>query len=215
MAKIFFSVFNNNMELKNHYCDYTFQARPGKRLTKLVRKEYSGDKTRVDKFKSLFDRVHNKLDTNTVVDIDKKERYIFSNTSFPNISYCYEQKLAQGPLSEVVVTECPKTFVYGQLLLFRNIVKILSERNIPLEEIEKMGVERVTHPYARKIFIEAVKIAKWIRENQPKQNLNQINFAIADNLMATEILSENREVLAKLENDLPNYIAKIRELLEQ
>ena len=108
-----------------------------------------------------------------------------------------------------------KTFANGQLLLFRNIVKILSERNIPLEEIEKMGVERVTHPYARKIFIEAVKIAKLIRENQPKQNLNQINFAIADNLLTTEILSKNREVLAKLENNLPNYIAKIRALLEQ
>ena len=203
------------MEIRNYYCDFTFQAHPGKRMIKLVRNEYSGNEAKVSKFKRLFNRVHDRLDTNTVIDIDKKERYIFSNTSFPNISYCYNQKLEQGPLSEVVVTECPKVFGYGQLLLFRNIVKILSERNIPLEEIEKMGLKRITHSTARKTFMEIIKTAKWMRENRPKQELSQINFEIADNIMGAEILAKNKEVLAKYKDNLPKYIAKIRELSEQ
>lgn len=202
------------MELRNNYYNYTFQAQTGKRLTKLVREEYHGNEKKVAKFQKLFNRVHDKLDTNTVVDIDKQERYIFSNTSFPNISYCYEGKVVQGPLSEIMVTECPKTFAYGQLLLFRNIVKVLSERKIPLEEIEQMGLKRITHPNARKTFIETIKIAKWMRENQPERKLNQINFEIAGNIIINEILTKNEKVLAKYRRNPRVYIAKVRKLLE-
>lgn len=206
--------FSNSMEIQNQYCHYTFQARPGKQLTKLVRKDFGGDEAKVAKFKSLFDRVHPDLDTNTVIDIDKKERYVFSNSSFPNISYCYERKLVQKPLAEVVVTECPKVFSYGQLLLFRNIVKILSDRNISLEEVEKKGLERITNSKASKTFMETIKIAKWIKENMPKSKLNQTDFEVADNIIATEKLNKNREALSEHENDLRNFITKVREILE-
>ena len=206
--------FSNSMKIQNQYCHYTFQARPGKQLTRLVRKDFGGDEAKVAKFKSLFDRIHIDLDTNTVIDIDKKERYVFSNSSFPNISYCYERKSVQKPLAEVVVTECPKTFAYGQLLLFRNIVKILSGRNISLDEIEKMGLERITNSKARKIFMETIKMAKWMKENMPKSKLNQIDFEAADNIIATEKLNKNREALSEHENDLRNFIAKVREILE-
>lgn len=202
------------MEIQNQYCLYTFQARPGKRLTKLVRKEFNGDEAKVAKFKSLFDRVHSNLDNNTVIDIDKKERYVFSNTSFPDISYCYERKLVQKPLSEVVITECPKTFAYGQLLLFRNIVKILSERNISLEAIEKMGLERITNPKVCKTFMETVKTAKWMKENMPKTQLKQIGFEVADNIIAAEKLNKNRDALAVHNVNFRDFISKVREILE-
>lgn len=202
------------MEIQNQYCHYTFQARPGKQLTKLIRREFGGDEAKITKFKSLFDRVYTDLDTNMIIDIDKNERYVFSNTSFPDISYCYERKLEQKPLSEVVITECPKTFAYGQLLLFRNIVKILSERKISLEEIEKMGLERITKPKVCKTFMETVKTAKWMKENMPKTQLNQVDFEVADNIIATEKLNKNREALAEYENDLRKFIAKVSEILE-
>ena len=82
------------------------------------------------------------------------------------------------------------------------------------EEIEKIGLERITCPSASKTFMETIQIAKWMRENMPKIRLNQINFAKADNIIATKKLAQNRKVLAKYENDLPNFIAKVRELLE-
>ena len=202
------------MEIQNQCCHYTFQARPGKQLTKLIRREFGGDEAKITKFESLFDRVYTDLDTNTIIDIDKNERYVFSNSSFPDISYCYGRKLVPKPLTEVVIAECPKTFAYGQLLLFRNIVKILSERKISLEEIEKMGFERITNQKASKTFMKTIKTAKWIKENMSKTKLNQVDFEVADNIIATEKLNKNREALAEYENDLRKFIAKVSEILE-
>ena len=83
--------------MKINYNNYniTFQAKPGSKLLKSVKKEFHGDKERTRKFAGLFeDTFTNNTDKNTVIDINKNKNLIFSNNLFPNTLFTIINKAA-------------------------------------------------------------------------------------------------------------------------
>lgn len=173
------------MEIQRQYNPYNFKAHPGKRMLEQVSKEFNGNAEKVEKFKTLFNRTHEYLDENIVIDINKNNDYIISHADFEG----FENTITHisditKPLAETVITECTRTFGYGQLTLFRNIVRTLTERGIPFKEIERIGSDRIKNEYASNSFIESVKAAKWIKENCPDAEWSNEDFEFAQEMLA-------------------------------
>lgn len=103
-----------------------FKARPGHTMLKFISKEFNGDKNKIEKFKKLFENVHQQYtNKNTIIDIDSRGNLIYSNTSFPGIIYCYKTNSShQSSLSEKLLNECPKTIASGENTFFHHVIVI-------------------------------------------------------------------------------------------
>lgn len=191
----------------------SFRAKVGSRLLNTVRQEFGGNQTKVDKFVDLFEKTFfNVLDENTVVNIDKKNRYVFSHLSFPKVSWVSKRLISHNPsISENIITECPKIFGVGEDLLFKNIVRKNTDK-MYTGELEKFVKNEFKIPKNQKKFLEIINCAKRIKVESPEAKLTNIDFEIMEN----KILQERAEIPGTLEyelthsSDLPSKLLALK-----
>ena len=148
--------------------DLSFRAKLGKNIIKKINKEFNYDKIRTDKFAQLFeDTFVSNLDKETVVDINKKRNFIFSNTNFPEVKYQHIFKITEtGSVARTLINECSRLFGEGENSLFKVIIgKYLSNGKSP-EELKELAKNIIT-PKSKKSFLEKFKVA----ERMSKPNL--------------------------------------------
>ncbi len=176
--------------MKINYNNYniTFQAKPGSKLLKSVKKEFHGDKERTRKFAGLFeDTFTNNTDKNTVIDINKNKNLIFSNNLFPDMKYCYKTTLSSDKsLAQSMLNECPKTMARGEVALFRHIISKLFLKDKNFDKIDKIVQSVNINPK----FIENLSTAKKIIAENPTSELSSIEFDVMNMKTAEAELKE-------------------------
>ncbi len=178
----------------------SFKARPGAKVLKKVSKEYQGNKSKIDKFKHLFEVAHNKYtNKNTIIDIDNKGNLIYSHISFPNIKYCYKtEKVNSLPLSKRMINECSKTIATGESEFFHHVILQLLKKGVSIPELRiKANDEQLGKTFNNLLFV----LEKILKDN-PKSKLTKLEF----NLMQMKINDE------KIRNTKGNIIDIINEL---
>ena len=168
--------------MKTNYNNYNiiFQAKPGSKLLKSVKKEFHGNIERTQKFSGLFEDTFTcNTDINTVIDIDRNKNLIFSNESFPDIKYCYKTTLSSDKsLAKSMLKECPKTMARGEVSLF------LKDKNF--DKIDKIAQSVNINPK----FIENLSTAKKIIAENPASKLSSIEFDVMNMKTAEAKLKE-------------------------
>ena len=176
--------------MKTNYNNYNiiFQAKPGSKLLKSVKKEFHGDIERTRKFSGLFeDTFTNNTDKNTVIDIDRNKNLIFSNESFPDIKYCYKTTLSSDKsLAKSMLKECPKTMARGEVSLFRHIISKMFLKDKNFNKIDTI----VQHVSPNPKFIEILSTAKKIIAENPASKLSSIEFDVMNMKTAEAKLKE-------------------------
>lgn len=168
----------------------SFEAKIGPRLKEKVEQEYGGDREKCDKFDTLFYKAYSKImDDDTVVDIDDKGCYVYSNLLFPNITYDSDSKLnTDKPLIHVLLMECTKTFATDENKLFKNVVRDRVE-TVGFNALEEEVNEKVENPKTKEGFEDLIRYAKRIKEMDPDSELSSIEFDTMMNIMDTEDLN--------------------------
>ena len=89
----------------------SFQAKLGKNLTQELKKEFKYNSTKLEKFEKIFqDAFKKNIDENTILDINKENKLMFSHSLFPRIKYCQNYKLPKDNfLGKRILNECAKT----------------------------------------------------------------------------------------------------------
>ena len=167
--------------------DFSFRANLGKNIIKKIYKEFNYDKTRTDKFAQLFeDTFVSNLDKETVVDINKKRNFIFSNTNFPEVKYQHIFKMTETEsVARTLINECSRIFGEGENSLFKVILgKYLSNGKTP-EELKELAKNIIT-PKSKKSFLEKIKVAERIKKEYPDTKYSKDEFTYIENLMLQE-----------------------------
>ncbi len=167
--------------------DLSFRAKLGKNIIKKINKEFNYDKIRTDKFAQLFeDTFVSNLDKETVVDINKKRNFIFSNTNFPEVKYQHIFKITEtGSVARTLINECSRLFGEGENSLFKVIIgKYLSNGKSP-EELKELAKNIIT-PKSKKSFLEKFKVAERIKKEYPDTKYSKDEFTYIENLMLQE-----------------------------
>ena len=179
-----------------------FKARPGHTMLKFISKEFNGDKNKIEKFKKLFENVHQQYtNKNTIIDIDSRGNLIYSNTSFPGIKYCYKTNSShQSSLSEKLLNECPKTIASGENTFFHQVIVKLLKKGVLISELR----EKADTDLLGKSFNNLLSIAERILKENPKSKLTKIEFDAMDSKMVEEKMRKFKGSFWDLIKELSN-----------
>lgn len=152
----------------------SFKARPGKKVLNKVSKEYHGNKTKIDKFKYLFEIAHDKYtNKNTIIDIDRKGNLIYSHDSFPNIKYCHKTNNTNNfPLSERMINECSKIIATGESDFFHHTILQFLKSGVSISELKTKAMNE----QLGKTFSNLLCVAEKILKDNPKSELTKLEF---------------------------------------
>jgi len=188
ITKNIFTVFKLCMDSIH---SISFKAIPGTEVIRRAAQEYGGDTARVNKFTALFKTTFaDNLDSRTVVDVDKNERYIFSNINFPNIFYKSGKKLDRGRginFSNSVIMACPKVLSTIEHKMIRTIIRKCLKSGISQEKMTQIAESNIENASVKKYFLDNLNIARRIIEKNPKSKLtfrefNEMEMIIFDEL---------------------------------
>lgn len=179
----------------------SFRAKLGKNILKNLNKEFKGDKTRVEKYVQLFDDTFSlNIDKETVVDITKKNYFIFSNTNFPDVKYQHDSKIRETKgIAKALINECSRTVGSGEDYLFKTIISKYLNRGMDFCELEQM-VKKIFNPKSKESFMEKIKVAERIKKEFPKTKYSQDEFDYVQNI----VMQEDAEILGTKMNELIN-----------
>lgn len=194
-------MFINSMEINQNHI--SFQAKLGNNAVKIIKKEFNDDTNKVQKFERLFaDTFEHNIDSNTVVDIDKNRKYVFSNSVFPDIrcktDVCINVK---DTYSKALLQECPKTLLYLENKLFRTVIAKSIKSGKSFEELENLVSKFFRNVKSKKYFLENLSIAKLIKEENPKSQLKDYEFDYMNiQIMEKEANTEGSELYNMIHN---------------
>ena len=162
------------------YNNISFSAIPGPEVLRRVGKDCGGNETRIKKFKEVFNATFiDDLDENTVVDVDKRKKFIFSHLKFPNILYNSKQKLDEGrgtDFQSSMIMACPVTLKKLEHKMIRKIIADSVNSGINFQELNKSVEANIENRKTKKYFLDNIKIAQRIKENNPKSKLTFDEF---------------------------------------
>lgn len=197
--------FIYNMKITDYKTNLSFNAKIGDNLSKRISDGFNNNPAKIDKFKNLFDTTfHNVMDEGTIVEINDEGRYLLSHELFPDIILMLRQHvLDRRPLAEAIIVECPKTFGWGESLLFKKIVREQLKQidYSKLESIAQLGIKNDKRKYD---FLEIIECAKQIKDNNPDSELSDAEFELVEN----ERLQEKTETPGTKEYNIVHSILK-------
>ena len=166
--------------LLNNINNISFQAKPGKELVKQLNKEFNNNAQKTDKFIKLFEQTYNPItDSATVIDIDKNNNYIFSNTNFPDIKYYTKTGLSSDkPVAVQILNECSKTVINAEIQLYRKIIAKSFQKNKSLAALKFIAGKLQNNRFA-----EQIKLTEQILKKNPHSHLSPVEYE--------QILTEN------------------------
>lgn len=176
------------MEISNNI---SFGAIPGAEVLRRVSKECSGDEARVNKFITIFNKTFiDDLDKNTVVDVTRRERFIFSHKKFPDILYQSKQKLDKGRgnnFQEAMIMACPVTFKKLEHKMVRKIIAESINSGVDFQKLEQSVEANIENSNTKNYFLNNIKIAQRIKENNPKSKLTFDEFDEMEMIIFNEL----------------------------
>ena len=185
--------------------DISFHAKLGKNILKRVNKEFCGDKARIEKYIQLFhDTFESNIDKETVVDINKKRNFIFSNTNFPEVKYQHIFKMTEtGSVARTLINECSRIFGSGEIDLFKLIIRKHLNNEKDTEKLKQLA-NKIRNPKSRAYFDEYVKIAERIKKEFPDSKFSREEFDYFQNIiMQEEANTPGTEMYKKVHNLIP------------
>ena len=169
----------------------SFRAKVGENALKIVKKEFDGDMSRVKKFEQLFEDTFVKnIDKDTVVDLDKNNKYVFSHVGFLQIPYeSTESYIFKKSVSNSLLQECPKTLANIENKMLRAIISKSIKSGMSFEKLENLGRKVFSNEKTKNRFSENIYLAKRIKEKFPKSELRDFEF----DYMQTLVMEEEAE----------------------
>ena len=185
--------------------DVSFRAKPGKNVLKKINKEFNGDITRLNKYVQLFDDTFSaNLDRKTVVDINKNNNFVFSNSNFPYIKYQHYSKMrVKSSIAKALINECSKIFGEGEINLFKNITSKYLNKGTSLSELKQMA-NKISNHKSREYFLEIIKVAERIKKEFPnsKFSAEELDY-IQNKIMQEEANTPGTEMYEKVHDIIP------------
>lgn len=177
------------MDIRNS--NISFQAKVGKNALKIVKKEFNSDMKRVKKFEQLYDDTFAKnLDKDTVVDLDKNNKYVFSHAGFPQIPYKSPESFTfKKSVWNSLLQECQITLVNIENKMLRTIISKSIKSGMSFEQLENYGYKVFSSEKTKNRFSENIYLAKRIKQKFPKSELRDFEF---DN-MSILVMEEEAE----------------------
>ena len=176
------------MEISNNI---SFSAIPGPEVLRRVGKECGGNEARVMKFEKIFKATFaDNLDENTVIDVDKRKRLIFSHIKFPDVLFKSGQKLDEGRGSnfpESMIMACPVTLKKLEHKMIRKIIADSINSGIGFNELSESVNVNIKNKSTKKYFLDNIKIAQRIKENNPKSTLTFDEFDEMEMIVFNEL----------------------------
>ena len=166
----------------------SFQAKVGENALKIVKKEFDGDMSRVKKFEQLFaDTFVKNIDKDTIVDLDKNNKYVFSHVGFLQIPYeSTESYTFKKSVSNSLLQECPKTLAHIEERMIRAIISKSIKSGMSFEKLENLGRKVFSNEKTKNCFYENIYLAKRIKQEFPKSELRDFEFAYMQTLVMEE-----------------------------
>ena len=166
-----------------------FKANPSKNILYQVEQELNGNKAGLEKFMKLFQDTFKRLDTKTVVDMDKYGNYRISHANFPGILIKENLKTkSQSTFAQKVLNTCEANLLRMESKLLKKVISILVNSGKNFEEIADIGLNRLDRNYLKSNFLELINIAKRIKEKNPQSRLTLRDFYYE------EVLKEQEEL---------------------
>lgn len=177
------------MEIHNNI---SFRAIPGPEVLRRVSKECSGNETRVKKFTDIFGKTfHDDLDEGTIVDISKiGKKFIFSHQKFPEIIHKSRQKLDMGrgnDFQSAMIMACPVTLKKLEHKMIREIIANSLNSGIDFKTLQQSVEANIKNSGTKKYFLDNIKIAQRIKENNPKSSLTFDEFDEMEMIIFNEL----------------------------
>ena len=173
------------------YNNISFSAIPGPEVLRRVGKDCGGDEAQIMKFKKIFNATFvDDLDENTVADIDKRKRLIFSHLKFPDILYKSKQKLDMGRgnnFQDAMIMACPVTFKKLEHKMIRKIIAESLNFGIDFQTLNQSVEANIKNKSTKKYFLDNIKIAQRIKENNPKSSLTFDEFEEMEMIIFDEL----------------------------
>lgn len=154
-----------------------FKANPGQNILYQVEQEFNGNKIKIEKFMQLFQDSFKRLDTNTIVDMDKYGNYRISHKNFPGI--LIKKNLKTNPqtiFAKKVLNTCEANLLRMEENLLKKVISVLVNSGKDFEEISNIGLNRLDRGYLKSEFLKLIDIAKRIKEKNPQSRLTLKDF---------------------------------------
>ena len=166
-------------------------AKPGAEVMRRVRIDCNSDETRINKFLNNFHKTFdNNLDENTVVDVDKKEQYVFSHLKFPGIFYKSDRILDRGrgnDFQSAVIMACPAVLESVEHKMIRTIIAESVKSGISFDTINKTADSNIKNKELKKYFLDNINIARRIKAENPESNLTLEEFDVMEMIIFEEL----------------------------
>ena len=201
------------MKITDCNTNLSFNAQIGDNLLKSINDEFCNNTTKIAKFKNLFDTTYrNVVDESTVIDINSERRYLLSHEFFPDISLILRQHvLKERPLAEAIIVECPKTFGWGENLLFKKIIRE-KLKQFDFQELESIAEVAIKNDKNRKYFLEIIECARRIISENPSSELSDSEFEIMENkILQEKFETPGTEEYEMVNSWLQNVVRKVGE----
>lgn len=180
----------------------SFQAKLGKNLTQELRKEFKYNSTKLEKFEKIFqDTFKKNIDENTILDINKENKLMFSHSLFPRIKYCQNYKLPKDNfLGKRILNECSKTIGNGEYNLFQLIISTSIKNGGSLKKLLKIS-KKIKNNTSKQRFQDLLNVANLIKKENPKSKLTHNDFANMEmKIMEEEMHREGSELSNLIKN---------------
>lgn len=175
----------------------SFGVKLGPKINKTLRKEFNNNLARITKFERIFEDTFDKvLDSNIVVDIDKKQNLIFSHIDFPDVKYSEKNTSNKDILKKLFIL-CPRDILKSERHLFRLIISKALKSGVNFEELAKMA-DKISLPTKQGVFMTEALVAKRIKKEKPDSEFRLSDFEYMSNKIADEDLKNPNSELYKL-----------------
>ena len=179
-----------------------FQAKLGKNITQTLRKEFEYNPAKLQKYEQLIQDTFNKnIDKNTILDINKENKLMFSHTLFPRIKFCQNYKLPKNePLGKRIINQCSRTIGNGEYNLFQLIISTSINNGKSFNKLFKLS-EKLENDSSKKSFQNLLNIATRIKKENPKSKLTFNDFSSMQmKIMEEEMHTEGSELSNLIKN---------------
>lgn len=162
----------------NNISKVSFCAIQSPNIVRRVRKEFNGNRAKIEQFNQLFNDIFSKtvVDDNTIINIDSKHRIVLSNKNFPNIKRQHKGVDRGGnTYAQTVLRTCTAQMRRAEYKLIRKIVSTLVNSGKSLDEVEEMA-NLWTNLKSKEFYLNTVELARLIKAENPNSKLTQKDF---------------------------------------
>ena len=166
-----------------------FEARLGPNLRQyLLVNEFGGNVSKVEKFERIFDKTFSEnMDKNTVIERKPNGKFFLFHPNFNGIKIPLKISIKEGKtLAQHLLNECSVAYGRAEYVMFQRFIAARVKKGESLDVIDKSSkfLGRKRKPY----FTDLIETAKRILAENPKSELDELDFSNMINIQMREII---------------------------